>query len=463
VTALAVLTLSRVLYGPCELSRSDLLNSFFSHTEIAHAFALMALALMMRGRLLLAAAATGLAFDINAFVGAWLGVPLALGLLAEWPRKPLNAWLLRCVAAGGIALIIAAPVLAWIIATREPLPAGLDYRAFMWNYARPHFFLSASSTMSHVQFVLISLSGALAIRVLNLGKHTWLAFAGLLAVFVFGAGVGAWTHSVILLNLHLLRIDALIIMMTAVLIATVAVRDLDAERPLRTLAALVLVAGLVAKVWFLAPLVLSAMIADDGGFGHKAQELMGRAKPIRFSHFLQRILMQAAARPARLAWAALVLFAAFATAAGVLSRERLVYRGGTPSRLQLIGAHPAAPQWQDITQWARASTPQGAVFLLIKPIDGFRVASQRAVWVDPKEGAAVMWKPSFHAIWSARNRDMDALVTLDQAVAYACARHIDYVVRARTGARSTKAVIVKQNDVFLVADAKASCADRGQL
>jgi len=84
----ALLTSAHAIYGSSAAGDAGLLLPWFSHSELAQAMALIAIALMMRGKMLAAAVAVGLAFDLNAFVGVWMGVPLANVLLANFAVDP---------------------------------------------------------------------------------------------------------------------------------------------------------------------------------------------------------------------------------------------------------------------------------------------------------------------------------------------------------------------------------------
>ncbi len=67
--------------------------------------ALIAIAFMMRGKLLAAAIAVGAAFDLNAFVGVWMGVPLAIVLLADFVASSASLRM-RMFEAGRIVLTL---------------------------------------------------------------------------------------------------------------------------------------------------------------------------------------------------------------------------------------------------------------------------------------------------------------------------------------------------------------------
>ena len=87
--------------------------------------------------------------------------------------------------------------------------------------------------------------------------------------------------------------------------------------------------------------------------------------------------------------------------------------------------------WKDAQQWARLHSPKEAVFLVPPNRQGFQLGSERNVWVDWRQGAAVMWSPSFYARWMARFPEVARLKTRSDFNAYASAHGIDYYVVER--------------------------------
>jgi hypothetical protein len=87
--------------------------------------------------------------------------------------------------------------------------------------------------------------------------------------------------------------------------------------------------------------------------------------------------------------------------------------------------------WKDAEQWARLNSPKEAVFLVPPDRQGFQLGSERNVWVDWRQGAAVMWSPSFYARWWARFPEVARLKTHSDFSAYAAAHRIDYYVVER--------------------------------
>jgi hypothetical protein len=111
-------------------------------------------------------------------------------------------------------------------------------------------------------------------------------------------------------------------------------------------------------------------------------------------------------------------------------------------------------EWTQIGRWALRATPTDAIFLTpagdvdaspaarnghIKPSTGsaiFEFVSHRRVWVDFRRGAAVMWTPSYYAIWRSRIAAVAPLPTLDDRMTYASRNKLGYVIDDCDSAKS---------------------------
>ena len=77
--------------------------------------------------------------------------------------------------------------------------------------------------------------------------------------------------------------------------------------------------------------------------------------------------------------------------------------------------------WAELVDWIRASPIHGVFLVSVsdKRSDGFQLRARRRVWVDWKQGAAVMWAPSFHNQWRRRFMEVSGLKTPDDFIRYA--------------------------------------------
>ena len=427
VFALALLVVMPGLYGITELGRQELYPGYFTHTALAQAVLLWGIVRLLERRFVAACVLAAVAFDINAFVGVWLAGPLLATWAFERPRLPLST------AAAGIAAgaLIAAPVAAWIAIVEAHDHAPFDYVAFLRAYYPNHFFIDVAAPAAIVQLAAATLAGAFALRALSLRAAIPVG-AGLLAVFAVGILVGALATSPLLLNLHLLRVDGPLILLAACAVVAAAVRAAGQDA-FGTACAAIIAAGCGTAAW---PVVLLGTLLLN----------LPTLMRARLAAPFQPAWTWCIRSPTPILATALVFLAADATALAVLKR-RIPPPASTDDRFYL-GQSPAIPDWRDAKLWARDHTPANATFLVPTMLPGFEMDALRPAWVDWKTGAAAMWAPSFHAIWSARMAAQDALTTPGARIRFACAQGLDYAVLDWRGPGSPETPVAGVAPVF---------------
>ena len=401
---MALVILAPGLYGVTELGQQDLLPDYFTHSDIAQGLALLAAAGLVEGRIVLACVLSALAFDVNAFVGVWMGVPLAM---VAWGGAAGRAARLRRLGVGAaLGAAVALPVLVWVLRTLGAERIGFDYRAYLQDYFPFHFFIRAAKLADLVALAECGLAGVLALLLLG-SRAGLVVFLGFGAVFLGGVVVGETASSALVLNLHLLRVDGLITLFAVAAAAAAAARE--ASRGGAGLAVGgVAAAGLLVNAW---PLVVLGLLF--GFLRHRRGVGAGWGGGVRPG--------------VAAALAGLVLVADGMTLAA------LARAGPPPGTLPVLrryyaGRWPVVPYWAEVKQWARGQTAETAVFLTPLRLDGFTTDALRVNWVDWKMGSAVMWAPSYYATWSERYAAVEGLQTPAAMIAYACAHGIDYVV-----------------------------------
>jgi hypothetical protein len=193
---------------------------------------------------------------------------------------------------------------------------------------------------------------------------------GAILVVLLAPVVPMLTESRFILNLHLLRAFAVVQMLLAISLATLAVHWLTVEAVRsRFLLGLGLFAGWLGSS---AGLILAAMLLiSDLSLGGKSP----------FSPSFRRQVVKLCA-------VGLLVF--------------------LPLRMGAVWSEAkdeieAAQQWERIGLWAQQQTPTDAVFYV--PERGaavFSMIAERQLWFVPKYGATVMWSPSYFPIWQER-------------------------------------------------------------
>jgi len=475
-----------LLRGLTPLGRGDLFLVFFSHTEVTTPVVLLALLLAARGWFLGALAITGVIFDINAFVGVWTACALTVALLwqarFEAGRKRL---LIGCALGIGIAGALASPVGYWMLLTltRQPRYPAFDYLEYLREYFPNHFLIEAARPSDVIVLLAIVGTASLAIRELDDSKVWRAAFLGFGLLFGAGVLLPAISHSATLLNLHLLRVDGLLRLNAVVLLAVLGARKLtggEAER----------VAGVGA--------LLMLSLPNPAGIAFAAVVLVAAG---RDSSVLERAL-----------WIAVCIgvIAAGATdfkkesiAEGILTISYVVVQRALDGRLlpgtvvlaSLVGlasaiytahfvarlhAEDVSPRdaVKEAGTWAKHNTEASAEFLvpvelqqkngspLLKfslETDEFGIWAKRRLWVSAKEGAAVMWSPSYYWTWRTRVHEVEQLGDLAERVRYACSHDIDFVVVRKAGLSESSENIAYQNSRLVIVRVPADCQHRAGL
>ena len=438
IIAVAVLVVARTIHGFSPVGGGGIIVRYFTHTELAQAFALFVIVFLLQGRLLPAAMMGGVAFDVNAFVGIWMlapiGITAAASLIARNPSRGLKDQAVRVILAGLLFGVLALPVAVWIQTIVAGQAVSFDYQAFLRFYYGKHFFLDLSSSWSILHLVTATIAGAAAIPRLRSSPAHWMVFLGLLAVFAGGAVVDRLTHSRLILNLHMLRVDGLIVLLAACFTVSAVVRLLDPAKPLRVFAAACTAFGLMVGSWMLPMLAMTGLQFESAGpLAHLDERL--RPRCLRMSR-----------HPSVLAGIASLFILFYAAAEGVLLRHHIASVNAIPTDEQLEGAWPAAPDWQQVEHWARQATLPTDTFLVPLKPDGFRVAARRVTSAEQKEGASPMWDPATYRAWRESVDGVSALHSLADMLAYACARQFTYaVVDTRRDRRLASAI---QSPVF---------------
>lgn len=444
-----LLVASPILYRDSPVGRDSLLIDYFTHTELAQVPALFAIASLQRGRLIWTGWWAGLAFALNAFVGAWMTAPMAAAsicyLAAPARGTPWRARLRTVSLAAAAFAVPAAPVILWIALTATGASVDFDYRAYLREYYPYHFFLDAASGWNRCQLAFAVLAGGLASRLIERGRETAIAFAALCGVFGAGIVVGWFVDSRLVLDLHLLRVDGMLVLSAAVFVVAAAVVLLRQASAVALAAAAIACLGLLAGLW---PVVAAGMaLANRPRIG---------AALVRSGH----VSATAPGRNQRAFLAAALVWASVASASAWSVRQTPPH--GTPTSDDLLGSNAPVRDWLDVQRWAREATPARAMFLVPLRSEGFRTGARRRVWVTWKDGATVMWAPWTYHDWHQRMAEVGKLAGPAPELAYACAHGIDYVVfdlRPRQGRPYDAAHAAFLDTWFEVQRARCGVAD----
>lgn len=255
------ITFGMAFYGTSPVGLDGLWIDYFSHTELAQAVALLALCCAVRDRFWPAAALWGIAFDLNAFVGAWCVLPIA-ALAIDFARRRGAVALRPLLIAAILAIAIIIPDVVWIWNTVKGERVDFSYRAFLRNFEQHHFMIDAASWDALLRFTTIVSTGVLGLWLL--ASPRWRAVYAMFGlVFLAGCAAPFLTGSALILNLHLLRVDGLIQFLAAAFAIAALIVEALADRSLseRAIIASLGLVYVLAGTWDLILLALAVVLA----------------------------------------------------------------------------------------------------------------------------------------------------------------------------------------------------------
>lgn len=453
-TALALLAcaLSPWLVGASAVGGHGLWISYFTHSELTWGPLMAALVAALGGHWVLAAALAGVVFSLNAFIGVWALLMLgAVFLLADGGRQ----W--RLLPRVALAfLLLASPALVWIARTVGGDTVNFSYIEYIRAYYPGHFLIEAAGRRELAIAGLSLGMGGLAAWLTPQPRFWWSVLGACALVFGVGAFLPYLLDHRLVFNLHLLRVDGVAQWLSVVLALSVlsvrlfGVRD-DAVRLLSLLGLLSLLTssreplGLVVAVASLLAVVglerwpahLPGLLAAHRLAAARGMALLVLAVGVwRVEWTWLNGFLGAALAMAVLGWSPGRSPAAWLWASLPVVLLTLAPRVGQGLAWRLEDAHPA--ELTELTTWVRQQGVTGPVLMALSDrderLDHFQLLSRQPVWVDWKQGAAVMWAPGFHAQWSQRYREVSALTSPPELARYAGANGLRWFLMPQAGA-----------------------------
>ncbi|RXK88713.1 hypothetical protein EST62_02350 [Chlorobaculum sp. 24CR] len=460
--AMTVLALTPLLQGSSIIGDHDMFVPFFTQTELTWVFVFLSVGLLCKDRIALAYAMVGIAFSINAFVGIWLLVMNTVALLLVKRPLSVKAFL---KAAGGF-LLFALPVALWIyfIVNGKHQKVDFSYIDYIRTYCKVHFLLESVDRMLVLKHFMLVGSGLLASRHLP-NSRFWIAIQlGALLLLLVGIPLPYLVNNRFVFNLHLIRAAGLGQALATVVIVLAGVRLLlnKEELAMRTIGAVVLLSLALLPVRLIGMIVLLASmllaLPGDGvvtrfdrsgifrwvrawrrplAFVCLALCVLALFSPIPPYPF---ILIQAGKLAVILGVSALLAFGRYrhVSVGGPVALLLLCfmvamscYKDIFEEKLYANRKYPVRRSWTEMVSWIRNSSLHGPFLLPLDDIDHtdyFQLQARRKVWVSWRQGGAVMWYPSFYRQWSTRFREVSALHTPKEMVAYAKAHGIRYLL-----------------------------------
>lgn len=462
--ATVTLVLSPLLQNSSVIGDHGMFEPYFTHSEVTWAFVFLSVGLLYSGRTVLSYAMTGIAFSINAFIGIWLLAMNTVALLSARRSIPVSVML----KATALFVACALPVLPWIFfalkGTAEPV--DFSYLEYVRLYYPQHFLVETPGAwIGMLKHLALVASGLLATQYLP-GSRFWASVQlGALLIVLLGIPLPYLFDSRFVFNLHLIRAAGLGQAFASVFVTLAGVRLLlDGKDPGRQLTGLLTLLSLTMLERNIVgiPMILISMLAVQAGaplsgyFGKRRLFLQGITSLPRAAYVCMLLFMIALShqfyqhgftvmdgmmllaifalfglvwvrryRKVDIGMRAAVILTIFMAGLGIF-RARL-FRDNQMAMIRL----PENRSWQEMMAGIRQSSLQGPFLVSLddhEHSDYFQLQARRRVWVDWKQGAAVMWSPSFYRQWSKRYREVSSLHSSRELLAYARANGIRYVL-----------------------------------
>ena len=427
----ALLCATPLLRGQSLAGDGGLFINYFTHSEVDNGLTLIILFLLIRGWLASALIVNGLVFFINAFIGVWDAVMTIAVTGALLLNREID---LRTAAWRGslgllLAAILAVPVLINILANPDfGRHFDFDYVVFLEQFWPYHFIFRDIAGYEKIGLVTVVILGAVAFHAFGRPARLFLvAMAAFSMVYIVGIVAPYLTHSALVLNLHLLRISSMLQQLAVLGSLALATSWWLDEEPLhsRILAPiLVLTLCTPIRMTTIQPAINSAIAFAVVAVSYYSNGIHSWIPAWLLN---RRLNLRHVALTCVAAGFALVV---------------------TKSVISNAHGRGWLTEWRTLAIWARANTNPEDLFLLptwnflghantkagtaeddaILYSGVFESVSHRSVWIDFRDGAAVMWSPSYYSEWNRRVAEVNSLGSFATQASYARTNGIGYIV-----------------------------------
>lgn len=404
------------------IANESLYRVQFSHSHVASALAIWALAWFLEGRRLLPLLVLSIGVYNHVLYSAYVLVPCLIAVLVERESVGRRTTLLR-LCAGTLPLL---PFAAWTLLQRSPMTP--EWLALLRLRSAHHSFPSYFGDSLPAAAFLLAL-GTLALSRLQPEKRRLVAvfYVGFAMLFVAGtwfteflplkAALQFQPHRCwrfLMVVLYGLAADGVVagwrqggLGRLAAVVTGVLLVNPQFEPLLPVALALQASVGRPrAAAW--ARLVAAATLATLGGWSGPGLAFSAEEYPIR-----------ALTHPTVLGAAALLVVVLLASDLPGASRRALAAAAAAASVLWLAPSAYASKRakwetgsWREVQDWIRDNTPKDAVFLTPPQEAGFRVFSERAAVGEWKDGTQQYFDGDFASEWARR---MEAVGTTGYA------------------------------------------------
>jgi hypothetical protein len=485
--AMCVLMLSPFLRHTSIIGNCGMFIDYFNHSEVSWIFVFLSIGLLSKNKIVLAYTMAGIVFSINAFIGIWL---LFINTFALIFIKNKVSIITLVKAVAGFALF-ALPVILWIYFAVSGKSEAVNFKFidYIRQYFPDHFLIEATNMNSFITHIILVCSGIVAAKNMPNGRYWVLVQIGAFIIILLGIPLPYIIDNRFVFNLHLIRsagvgqaIAAIIISISGTkmfldktdnskrILGIIILLSLFIVYEIKYLGhAILLLSLLVGNLWddrrgegiykslidnlsqhrdklamFCSVLFVLALIKN---FVQTPFNVMQQQK-LSLIILLTLLLLLNNIRKVGVENYVSALFMVYAISLSILIMQ-------DRNRLEAnIDQMPENRSWKELVSWVRTSNLHGPFLLPINEndhTDYFQLQARKQVWVDWKQGAAVMWSPSFYEQWSTRSREVSALKTNKDYVDYAQKHDIHYIVlKTSEGVCPAPATVIKRTPYYIL-------------
>lgn len=476
-------TITPWLQGSSVVGGHEMFIDYFTHSETTWPLVFLFVLFLSDNKLISSAAVAGATFSINAFIGIWL---LLSGVIL-WIIRRMALDMATSIKAIASFLLFALPTVIWIAITVSGTngETNFDYKEYIRLYYPLHFLIEASPAWDLILFAITFFSGLIAAKYLYNEKFWINIQISFVIIFLIGIPMPYIINDRFIFNLHLLRSAGLEQAMAIILILACGSKMILISKDRYTqLLGLVVIFSLVALDRSISAmslttisLLLGALINHEPpskyfikitGIVEEPQKYLVIPVVILFFYVLLNKIFIKPDIGISQAVKSLIIATPFMAVflSGKISFDArqfsgvflLLYFALYISKSyffdnQYFNNEKPNGDWDNFTKFIKDSDIHGIFLLSVgdKNSDQFQLQAKRKVWVDWKQGAAVMWSPSFYNQWMPRYKEVKNLNTPNEFINYAKAHNIhNVVIKSKDGSCPSSSYLVKSTTSYVL-------------
>jgi hypothetical protein len=436
---------------------------YFTHSELTWGPLIAALVAAQNGQLKQSSAFAGIVFLINAFVGIWLAFVISITVFFNNEQR--KDWRLILQSSSWF-LLICLPVVLWIVISikDQTSPPAFSYIEYIRAYYPGHFLIESTAGYALRNFGIILYCGLTSAYLFRHQRFWMTTIGALLTLLLIGCALPYIINNRFVFNLHLIRsagvlqFVAIILSLSASVSALFDVANPRSIRIVATIGAMSFVTFNPEPVYLLSGAASLSLLAFYNFQNTNAlqstafrrfslKHLEYAAVSIAAFSIVTDFIYIGASLGTIVRWIAifgLIVFLIKCESSKLFTSCFLVV---FISVILLIcyqknhGRDTGSMQKStdkltnrlEMMNWVKNSHLLGPFLFPVEGSNGrgfdeFQLLTQKTVWVDWKQGAAVMWDPSFHSQWMPRYSEVKSLKTEPEFSDYAKRNRIPYLV-----------------------------------